>query len=63
MEITNMKITDGLINPVKAKLLVLSLNLPDGEYAVCGGALLAFHQIRDNLNDIDILVTNDLLQN
>jgi hypothetical protein len=40
--------------------LLQSLNLPNGSWCVVGGASLELRNIRNNKNDIDLLVTDDL---
>jgi len=41
----------------ETETVVRSLGLPVGHYAICGGAMLAKRGLRENVSDVDLLVT------
>ena len=49
-----------MISPNLTRQIVASLGLDSHYYAICGGALMAEHGLRNNENDIDLLATTEL---
>lgn len=41
---------------------IQALNLPDGEYAICGGAMLAYRDVRPLVTDVDILASQNCMK-